>query len=89
MAKGIRRLYRDAVEAARASIPDIARECGYSLPTVQQYLYQRTPSPEAVRRLADALEARAGRLLEHARRLRKAAGGDDHRAVPASPSRRR
>jgi lambda repressor-like predicted transcriptional regulator len=87
MPKSMRILYRDALKAATASIPDIARESDYSLPTIQSYLYQRAPSPEAVRRLADALQARAEKLWTYAERLREALG--DEAAVRKRPRRRR
>ena len=89
MGKSITRIYRKAVRAATASISDIAEESGYATPTVEMYLYQRPPSVKAVLKLADALEVRAERLLEHARRLREAAdgeGGSD--SVSASQPRR-
>ncbi len=68
------RCYRAAVYAATASIEDLAREAGYARPTVEMYLYQRSPSAEAGRALAAALQRRATRLCKLAAQLRAAAG---------------
>jgi transposase len=67
------RCYRDAIYAATASIADLAREAGYARPTVEMYLYQRPPSADAGRALADALQRRAARLARLADQLRAAA----------------
>ncbi len=68
------RCYRHAVYAATASIADLAREAGYARPTIEMYLYQRPPSADAGRALADALQRRATRLAKLAEQLRAAAG---------------
>ncbi len=68
--------FRNALRYAAASIGAIADEAGYSRIMFDTYVNRRPPSRDAVLALADALERRAARLEEHARRLREAAGED-------------
>ncbi len=85
----ITRRYRTAIRAATASIADLATEAGYSKPGVETYLYYRAPSRRAALALADALESRAERLVDYARKLREAAGDERDTDAASQPRRRR
>ena len=74
MEKGTIRLYRNALRYAAASIPSIAADMEYHRNTLDGYLNQRTPSPEAVRRLVGWLREHGARFLDYADRLEAAAG---------------
>lgn len=67
-------LFRNALEAATATVATIAGEAGYSRETFDVYGNRRAPSRAAVLALADALEDRAARLSDYAGKLREAAG---------------
>ncbi len=82
------RRYRAAIRAATCSIADLAREAGYSKPWVEAGLYHRAPSKAVALAIADALEARAERLVERAWKLREAAGEQPGGAGRASRRRR-
>lgn len=64
-----------ALERTTGDLKDLADEIGVSYHTLWSWKAgRRTPGPEHVRTLADALEARGGELTELARELREAAG---------------
>lgn len=67
-------LYKEAVLSATASVADLAREAGYSPATVNMYVYsERGVSPRAATEMAKALKAKAERMSEAAKLLKKAA----------------
>ena len=87
MRKNSTRLFRQAVRAATASVKSIAGEAGYTRVTFDKYLNERPPTEPALSALADALEARAERLAEHAERLRGVVGERDPDAAKAARRR--
>lgn len=66
---------RAALRFARTSPGDIAQDAGYARATLERYLNRTSPGPAVARAVADALETRGRRLLDHAERLRDAADG--------------
>ncbi len=74
MDRTLTRLWREAVRYAAATVKQIAEESGRKRVTFDKYLNERPPSWESVIALADALDARAERLIGYAKRLREAAG---------------
>lgn len=87
----LNRPYKAAVRHAMASIPELARAAGYSPATLKMYLYTERPvSVDAALAMAAALDQRAAKLAEHARRLREVAREHPtHRPVAAKKPRRR
>lgn len=61
---------RAALRFARTSLGDIADDADYAAGTLERYLNRTSPGPAVARALADALEDRGRRLLDHADRLR-------------------
>ena len=90
MKRNTTRLWRKAVQAARATIQQLAREAGYSPVMFDLYRNKRPVSQGVVLALADALEARAKKFVTYAERLRAVAGEEraGHSAAPSKPRRR-
>ncbi len=88
MKRNTTRLWREAVQAARATIQQLAREAGYSPVMFDLYRRERPVSQAVVLALADALDARAKRFVTYAERLREAAGDSGHTAAAPKPRRR-
>lgn len=65
--------FRAALRFARTYLGDIAEDAGYARGTLERYLNRVPPGPAVARAVADALEARGRRLLDHAERVRDAA----------------
>lgn len=63
-----------AVTDARVNMRELSQEAGLSYDTLRSWASgRRSPQPEGVNALADALERRSERLAELARELRRAA----------------
>ena len=80
--------FRQAVRYAKVTIRELAEESGYAHVTFDKYLNQRPPTEKAARALAQALDGRARKLHEHAKRLREAAA-DEPGSSRSRPRRRR
>ncbi len=80
MSKRVTQRFRQAVRYARVTIRELAAESGYAHVTFDKYLNERPPTEPCALALADALERRASKLMEHAVRLREAVG--EHRGAP-------
>lgn len=66
---------QDALQALAPSLRQIADDTGFSYATLRAWSSgARTPSPENLARLADALERRGGELSKLAEALRREAG---------------
>ncbi len=83
MSEKLNRAAREAIEAALATLGDLADEAGLHQTTVARWRVAITgSSPESAKKLADALRRRALRVLDAAARLEAAAdeaqekGGD-------------
>lgn len=69
---------KEALHRASPELKQIAEETGISYASIKAYrMGKRTPSPENVRKLADALERRGVSLIEAAVRLRDAVPEDE------------
>ncbi|MDP2959266.1 MAG: hypothetical protein Q8N53_22785 [Longimicrobiales bacterium] len=79
MTTNITAAFRRAVRFAAVTIGELATEAGYSAITFDVYTNRRAPSPAVALALADALDVRAARLGEHARRLREVASREGPR----------
>lgn len=69
--------FREAVRDATASVRLLAEEAGYTRVTFDKYMNERPPSRAATLALAQTLEARALKLLEHASKLREVSDEND------------
>lgn len=65
--------FRAALRFATTYLRDIAEDAGYARGTLERYLNRTSPGPAVARAVADALEVRGRRLLDHAERVRDAA----------------
>ncbi len=75
--KTIRRVVRDAVKAATASVPKLAKEAGLAETTIRLWMTKgknpRNPRPESLQALAAVLRKRAERIARAADELEDAA----------------
>ena len=68
-------LIQRAIEGAAGRMEDLASEVGVTYHSLRAWADgRRNPTPENVQRLASALRARGGRLLELAEELEREAG---------------
>ena len=74
MTETLHQVIDQALERAAASVDEIAREIGVTYNTLYAWRTgRRTPTPENLARLADALERRGSELAKLADQLRKEA----------------
>lgn len=70
-------MIREAAEIAAGKLEDLAAEAGVSYASLKAWIDgRRNPTPENLRRLADALDRRGSELQELAKALREEAAGE-------------
>ncbi len=75
MIERTRKMIEQALDGATWSIEEIAAAAGVSVDSLNAWkVGRRSPTPENLSRLADALESRRGELKALAAKLRRAAG---------------